>query len=256
MTWTIPRTTPRAPSGIGASNRATLVPSDGITPICLSARNSANCLPSNVSAHAVAYPCCASATRRTRSKSKSRCVPTAGCFVAGATSGPAPATDRTPAPPRPLPSSFPKDATASRCGPKSSWTSISASFPHICRPISPNFRPVGESADRRRASGGGVSHAGWRTPDAEEGWLVLGRAIPPRPGLTPAQPRDPYVESFPAVKQTRCPGRPTHITLAAPHGRPLTKGRCAAGRAPRKHLISCDNHVVLVVNFGSSPRSG
>ncbi len=101
------------------------------------------------------------------------------------------------------------------------------SFPHICRPISPNFRPVGESADRRRASGGGVSHAGWRTPDAEEGWLVLGRAIPPRPGLTPAQPGDPYVESFPAVKQTRCPGRPTHITLAAPHGRPLTKGQCA-----------------------------
>ena len=53
MTWMIPRTTPRDPSGTGASNRATPVPSDGITPICPSVRNSSNCLPSNR-----VCPCC------------------------------------------------------------------------------------------------------------------------------------------------------------------------------------------------------
>ena len=56
MTWMIPRTTPRDPSGSGASNRGTPDPSDGITPICPSARTSSNCLPSNVSAPLAASP--------------------------------------------------------------------------------------------------------------------------------------------------------------------------------------------------------
>ena len=73
-----PRTTPQNPSGTGASNRATRVPSDGITPICPSVRSSSDCLPSDRSALAVASPCCHSATRKTRSKSRSRCLPIAG----------------------------------------------------------------------------------------------------------------------------------------------------------------------------------
>ena len=78
ITWMIPKTTPRNLSGNGASNRRTPDPSDGITPTCRSARSSSNCLPSNVSVPVAASPFFPMATRKIRSKSRSRWVPTAG----------------------------------------------------------------------------------------------------------------------------------------------------------------------------------
>ena len=78
MTWMIPKTTPRNPSGNGASNRRTPVPSDGITPTCRFVRASPNCLPSNVSVPVAASLFFLVAARKIRSKSRSRCVPTVG----------------------------------------------------------------------------------------------------------------------------------------------------------------------------------
>ena len=101
MTWMIPKTTPRNPSGNGASNRATRVPSDGITPICRSVRNSPNCLPSNVSALAVANPCCPAATRKIRSKSRSRCRLPPGDSAAAVPADLHLRTARSPSPPPP-----------------------------------------------------------------------------------------------------------------------------------------------------------
>ena len=103
-TSTTLKTMPSDPGGIAANNRRTPDPSAAIIPDCRPARNSANCLRSAVSAPAAASRCSRAVIPKTPSRSRSRCGPTAGSFGGGDTSGPAPATVRSPSPPRRLPS--------------------------------------------------------------------------------------------------------------------------------------------------------
>ena len=103
-TSTTLKTMPSDPGGIAANNRRTPGPSAAIIPDCRPARNSANCLRGAVSAPAAASRCSRAVIPKTPSRSRSRCGPTAGSFGGGDTSGPAPATVRSPSPPRRLPS--------------------------------------------------------------------------------------------------------------------------------------------------------